>query len=90
MGQTLCRQGLCVIEMDLEGHGYSGGERAYVEDYHHWVDDYRMVRFYYGDQGNWLYSIFAVSEVGLVTIPGWFLQPAEISDHTHIPHRVDS
>ena len=45
MGQTMRLHGVCVIEMDLEGHGYSGGERAYVEDYHHWVDDYRRVRF---------------------------------------------
>lgn len=33
--------GLCMYQMDLEGHGYSGGERAYIEDYNHWVDDYR-------------------------------------------------
>lgn len=32
-----------MYQMDLEGHGYSGGERAYIEDYNHWVDDYRQV-----------------------------------------------
>lgn len=44
MGKAMVAQGLCMYQMDLEGHGYSGGERAYVEDYHHWVDDIRQVR----------------------------------------------
>jgi len=43
MGLAMPEQGLCMYQMDLEGHGYSGGERAYIEDYHHWVDDYRQV-----------------------------------------------
>lgn len=44
MGLAMPEQGLCMYQMDLEGHGYSGGERAYIEDYNHWVDDYRQVR----------------------------------------------
>lgn len=44
MGLAMPGQGLCMYQMDLEGHGYSGGERAYIEDYNHWVDDYRQVR----------------------------------------------
>ncbi|CAN0039375.1 unnamed protein product [Ectocarpus sp. 4 AP-2014] len=43
MGMSMPEKGLCMYQMDLEGHGYSGGERAYIEDYHHWVDDYRQV-----------------------------------------------
>lgn len=43
MGLAMPEQGLCMYQMDLEGHGYSGGERAYIEDYNHWVDDYRQV-----------------------------------------------
>lgn len=45
MGMAMPKQGLCMYQMDLEGHGYSGGERAYIEDYNHWVDDYRRVRY---------------------------------------------
>lgn len=43
MGLAMPEQGLCMYQMDLEGHGYSGGERAYIENYNHWVDDYRQV-----------------------------------------------
>lgn len=44
MGMAMPEQGVCMYQIDLEGHGYSGGERAYIEDYNHWVDDYRQVR----------------------------------------------
>ncbi|CAM9968109.1 unnamed protein product [Ectocarpus sp. 6 AP-2014] len=43
MGMSMPEKGLCMYQMDLEGHGYSGGERAYIEDYNHWVDDYRQL-----------------------------------------------
>ncbi|CAM9233043.1 unnamed protein product [Hapterophycus canaliculatus] len=43
MGLAMPAQGVCMYQMDLEGHGYSGGERAYVEDYNSWVDDYRQL-----------------------------------------------
>eukprot|EP00752_Nemacystus_decipiens_P009718 g8678.t1 len=43
MGLAMPEQGLCMYQMDLQGHGYSGGERAYIEDYNHWVDDYRQL-----------------------------------------------
>eukprot|EP00903_Cladosiphon_okamuranus_P014574 g13516.t1 len=43
MGLAMPEQGLCMYQIDLEGHGYSSGERAYIEDYNHWVDDYRQL-----------------------------------------------
>lgn len=53
MGMAMPEQGVCMYQMDLEGHGYSGGERAYIEDYNHWVDDYRQVR----GKGLWLVAV---------------------------------
>lgn len=44
MGLSMPQKGLAMFQMDLEGHGYSGGERAYIEDYKHWVEDFRLVR----------------------------------------------
>ena len=44
MGLAMPQQGVCMFQMDLEGHGYSQGERAYIENYWHWVDDFRLVR----------------------------------------------
>ena len=32
------RRGLCVVLLDLPGHGLSTGERAYVESFEHYVD----------------------------------------------------
>ncbi|CAM9130735.1 unnamed protein product [Discosporangium mesarthrocarpum] len=40
LGNAMPPQGLAMVQMDLEGHGYSGGERAYIERYMHWVEDY--------------------------------------------------
>ena len=33
-----------MIQLDLPGHGYSQGERAWVKSYHHWIEDYFQVR----------------------------------------------
>lgn len=44
MGQAMAKRGLCVYQMDIEGHGYSGGVRAYIEDHSHLVEDFLQVR----------------------------------------------
>lgn len=31
--------GITNVQLDLPGHGYSEGERAYATHYSHWVDD---------------------------------------------------
>lgn len=36
--------GVAMVQLDLPGHGYSEGERAYVKSYTHWVDDTFQVR----------------------------------------------
>lgn len=35
--------GLAMVQLDLPGHGYSQGERAYIDSYTHWLDDYFQV-----------------------------------------------
>lgn len=37
--------GLAMVQIDLPGHGYSDGERAYINSYTHWLDDYLQVIF---------------------------------------------
>uniref|UniRef100_A0A7S2UYB6 Serine aminopeptidase S33 domain-containing protein n=1 Tax=Fibrocapsa japonica TaxID=94617 RepID=A0A7S2UYB6_9STRA len=39
LGESMSKKGLAIITMDLHGHGYSEGERAYLEDWNHFVDD---------------------------------------------------
>ena len=44
LGVATAELGLAMVQLDLPGHGYSQGERAYISRYSHWVDDYFQVR----------------------------------------------
>jgi hypothetical protein len=46
-GEALCAQGIAVFMYDLVGHGRSDGERAFIQDYKHLVDDAVEVSCYY-------------------------------------------
>ncbi|CAM9783785.1 unnamed protein product [Pylaiella littoralis] len=39
LGKAMVPLGFAMVQPDLPGHGYSEGERAYVERYSHWLDD---------------------------------------------------
>eukprot|EP00953_Heterococcus_sp_UTEX-ZZ885_P013095 7486-Heterococcus_DN1.PRE.1 len=41
--QVLCERGIAVIQPDLIGHGYSEGTRAFAQDWHHWLEDHRLL-----------------------------------------------
>lgn len=43
IGNDLPPLGLAVAMLDLPGHGYSEGERAWIKQYSHWVDDILQV-----------------------------------------------
>ncbi|CAM9382724.1 unnamed protein product [Ascophyllum nodosum] len=40
LGSAMPSRGIAMIQLDLPGHGYSQGERAWVKSYHHWIEDY--------------------------------------------------
>ncbi|CAM9249183.1 unnamed protein product [Laminaria digitata] len=40
LGVAMTELGLAMVQLDLPGHGYSEGERAYITSYSHWLDDY--------------------------------------------------
>lgn len=40
LGVAMAELGLAMVQLDLPGHGYSEGERAYITSYSHWLDDY--------------------------------------------------
>lgn len=44
LGVAMAELGLAMVQLDLPGHGYSEGERAYITSYSHWLDDYFQVR----------------------------------------------
>lgn len=44
LGASMVKLGLAMVQLDLPGHGYSEGERAYITSYSHWLDDYFLVR----------------------------------------------
>lgn len=44
LGKAMVPLGFAMVQPDLPGHGYSEGERAYVERYSHWLDDIVQVR----------------------------------------------
>eukprot|EP00752_Nemacystus_decipiens_P011419 g10140.t1 len=39
LGNALPPHGLATVMLELPGHGYSEGERAYIDKYSHWMDD---------------------------------------------------
>ncbi|CAM9266009.1 unnamed protein product [Ectocarpus sp. 4 AP-2014] len=39
LGKAMITLGIANVQLDLPGHGYSEGERAYATHYSHWVDD---------------------------------------------------
>lgn len=39
LGKAMVPLGIANVQLDLPGHGYSEGERAYATHYLHWVDD---------------------------------------------------
>ncbi|CAN0167476.1 unnamed protein product, partial [Ectocarpus sp. 13 AM-2016] len=39
LGEAMVPLGIANVQLDLPGHGYSEGERAYATHYSHWVDD---------------------------------------------------
>ncbi|CAM9351887.1 unnamed protein product [Ectocarpus sp. 12 AP-2014] len=39
LGKAMVPLGIANVQLDLPGHGYSEGERAYATHYSHWVDD---------------------------------------------------
>lgn len=39
-------QGLAMVQIDMPGHGYSQGERAWIKKYQYWINDYLQVRFF--------------------------------------------
>eukprot|EP00903_Cladosiphon_okamuranus_P009021 g8628.t1 len=39
LGNAMPPVGIAMAMLDLPGHGYSEGERAYIEKYSHWIDD---------------------------------------------------
>jgi alpha-beta hydrolase superfamily lysophospholipase len=41
---ALCRAGYAVLAIDARGHGRSGGKRAHVERYEHYVRDYDLLK----------------------------------------------
>lgn len=45
LGNAMPPLGLAMVQIDLPGHGYSEGERAYIEQYSHWVDDIFQVLY---------------------------------------------
>lgn len=39
LGKAMLSSDFAMVLPDLPGHGYSEGERAYVDRYSHWIDD---------------------------------------------------
>eukprot|EP00903_Cladosiphon_okamuranus_P009022 g8629.t1 len=39
LGNAMPPVGIAMAMLDLPGHGYSEGERAYIDTYSHWIDD---------------------------------------------------
>ncbi|CAM9159700.1 unnamed protein product [Chrysoparadoxa australica] len=61
LGKSLAEQGYLVVQPDLIGHGYSEGERAFAENWQHWIDDheYLIELFLAGppEDGNKIHSL---------------------------------